>query len=104
MKKSSFLETVVLSVALILIPLVTRAALEESKIVEGVVKAVSESKITLTTQSIDSKQTNEIDVQTLSDTKFDGLKKAELKEGDKIRVQYHQDLESLTADIVTIAQ
>lgn len=100
MKKHSMVETVVLSAALIFIPLVTRAALEESKVIEGVVKAVTDSKITLIVPSEDNIQTNEIDLQTLSDTKFDGVNKDDIKEGDAIRVEYHQDMDALTADTV----
>ena len=104
MKKRSILETVVLSAALIFIPLVTRAALEESKVIEGVVKAVSDSKITLTVQSIGKSQTNDIDLQTLADTKFEGVNKTEIKEGDKLKIEYHQDLDSFTADSVKNAE
>ena len=101
MRKRSMVETVVLSAALILIPLVTRAALEESKIVVGVVKAISDSKITITTPSVDTNQMNELDVQTQADTKFDGLSRAEIKEGDRLKIEYHQDLDKIMADTVT---
>lgn len=105
MNKPSFLETFVLSAALVFIPLITRAALyENSKVIEGIVKAVSENTITLSAQSPDGGVTEDIAVSAGDDTKFEDVTLTNLKEGDQIRVQYHEDQDIKTAETVSKVQ
>ena len=100
MNNLSLMEIMVLSAALICIPLVTRAALEESKVIEGIVQVVQENKIVIA-QSGDDKNSNTIDFQTQPGTTFEGVSKTDIKEGDKLRVGYHEDHDVYMADTVT---
>ncbi len=105
MRKRSFLDTVVLSAALVFIPLLTHAALyEDSKFVEGIVKAVSEGTITLTTPSTDGIASQEVAIKAKDDTAYEDVQLAELKEGDRIRVEYHEDQDVKTADSIAKVQ
>lgn len=105
MSKPTILETVVLASALVLIPLITRAALyEDSKLIEGIVKAVSENTITLTTQSPDGIGAEEVAIKAQEATKFDDVNLTDLKEGDRIRVEYHEDQDIKTADNIAKVQ
>ena len=105
MNKRPMLETVVLSVALILIPLVTRAALYgDLKSIEGIVKAVADDTVTVTAQSPDGKQTGEIDFHAKPETQYQDIKLTDLKEGDRIKVKYHEDQDMKTADSIAKIQ
>lgn len=101
MRKRPILETVVLSAALVFIPLVTRAALYgDSKIVAGIVKAVSDDSITVTENAADGSQGNDITLQAQSATQYPDIQLKDLKEGDRIRVEYHEDQNLKVADSV----
>ena len=105
MGKPTILETVVLALALVCIPLITRAALyEDSKILEGIVKAVSENTITLTTELPDGIGAKEIAINAQESTKYEDVNLADLKEGDRIRVEYHVDQDIKTADSIAKVQ
>ena len=101
MRKRPIFETVVLSAALVFIPLVTRAALYgDSKIVAGIVKAVSDDSITVTENAADGSQGNDITLQAQSATQYPDIQLKDLKEGDRIRVEYHEDQNLKVADSV----
>lgn len=105
MRKRSILETVILSGALVFIPLVTRAALyEDSKVVEGIIKSVSTDAVTVVVQSPDGKQISEVDVQAKPETKVQDGILTDLKEGDRIKIEYHEDKDLKTADTITKIQ
>lgn len=98
------MEIVILSAALIFIPFVTRAALEEAKVVEGVVQAVEDNKISVIANSGDNQHSNIIDFQIQPKTNFQGIAKADLKEGDKVKVGYYQADQVYVAESVANAQ
>jgi capsid protein len=105
MNKPSILETVVLSAALVCIPLITRAALyEDSKFVEGIVKAVSQNTITLTAKSPDGVGEKDVAIEAQDKTTYQDVNLAELKQGDRIRVEYHDNQDLKTADSITKIQ
>lgn len=104
MKNLSLMEIVVLSAALICIPLVTRAALDESKVIEGIVQAVGDNKISVIAQSMDDQQSNVIDFQVQPETSFEGVVKDQIKEGDKVKVGFSQNEQAYIAESVMVAQ
>ena len=102
MNKRSMLDTVVLSAALVFIPLITRAALhEDSKVIQGIVKAVADDAVTVVVQSVDGQQISEIDIHANPETKYQDVTLKDLKEGDHLKVAYHEDDKSKTADMIT---
>lgn len=101
MRKRPILETVVLSAALVFIPLVTRAALYgDSKIVAGIVKAVSGDSVTVTENAADGAKASEVTFQAQSATQYPDIQLKDLKEGDRIRVEYHEDQNLKVADTI----
>ena len=99
------LETVVLSAALVLIPLVTRAALYgDAKFIEGVIKTVANDTVTVSAQSADGKQISEIDIHSKPETQYRDMQFTDLKEGDRIKVEYHEDQDIKTADSIAKVQ
>jgi capsid protein len=101
MRKRPIFETVVLSAALVFIPLVTRAALYgDSKVVAGIVKAVSGDSVTVTENAADGSQGNDITIQAQSATQYPDVQLKDLKEGDRIRVEYHEDQNLKVADSI----
>ena len=102
MKKRSILDTVVLSAALVFIPLITRAALnEDSKVIQGIVKAVADNAVTVVVQSTDGKQISEVDIHANPETKYQDVTLKDLKEGDQLKVAYHDDEQVKIADMIT---
>ena len=105
MKKRSMLETVVLSAALVFIPLITRAALnEDSKVIEGIIKAVANDTVTVIAQSTGGNQISEVDIHAKPETKYQDVTLADLKEGDRIKVEYHEDNNLKAADTIIKVQ
>lgn len=104
MKKLSTMEIVILSAALIFIPFVTRAALEEAKLIEGVVQAVEGNKISVIANSANDQRSNIIDFQIQPRTDFQGVVKEDLKEGDRVKIGYYQADHVYVAESVANAQ
>ena len=101
MNKKSMLETVVLSAVLVFIPLLASAALlENSKMIEGVIKAIADDTVTIVAQSVDGKQISEVNIHAKPETKYQDATLADLKEGDLIKVEYHDDHDLKAADTI----
>ncbi|MBL8012955.1 MAG: hypothetical protein JNN05_03830 [Candidatus Omnitrophica bacterium] len=100
MKKLSTMEIVILSAALIFIPFVTRAALEEGKVITGVVQAVENARILLIAQPTNNTPSNIMDFQIQPRTNFQGFSKSDLKVGDRVKIGYFETGQGYIADSV----
>ncbi len=98
MKKVQML---IMMMVLVCAPAVIHAALGDAKSIEGTVKDVGMDSLTVTAQSPDQMKMSEAQIQTDTQTQFQGISKlTDLKEGDKVKVDYRDDASKKIATVV----